>query len=129
METRTVEYDNLVSSVDVETLVEGKRDRIVVERRVGRRIMLLDGCVCQPSNELFNPPDTLDACHWIAKRRAIPSRIPTSALARHSQAKCGTHQNCRSRLKGGILLSTCSTKLESKVCSRIVKSIPFLLGE
>ena len=47
---RTVEYDDLMSSVNVEALVEGERDRVIVECRVGRRVVLLDRRVSQPSN-------------------------------------------------------------------------------
>lgn len=66
-----------MSSVHVEALVEGERDRVVVECRVGRRVVFLDRRMCQPCDELLDPADALGPCDRVSKRRAIPSRGQT----------------------------------------------------
>jgi len=40
-----VQYDDLMSSVYIKTLIEGECDWIIVQCGVGRRVVLFDGCM------------------------------------------------------------------------------------
>lgn len=70
---RTIEYDDLVRRVYVETLAEWECDRVVVERRVRRRVVCRDGCLCEPRDELLDVPDALHTRDRRAEGRVVPA--------------------------------------------------------
>lgn len=76
---QTVENDDLVRRIDVEALSEWKRDWIVVQRRVGGRVVRQDGGVREPCHEFLHIPDALRPPKRKAEARIVPGKTVGAA--------------------------------------------------
>jgi hypothetical protein len=76
---QTIENDDLVRRIDVEALSERKRDWVVVQRRVSRRVVRQDGGVRESCHELLHVPDALRPCKREAEARIVPGRTVGAA--------------------------------------------------
>lgn len=70
---RTIQNDNFVSRVNVEALIQRECYWIVIQRSIRRRIVGLDGRVCQSGEELLYVSDPLCARDRGAKGGVVPS--------------------------------------------------------
>jgi len=64
-----------VRGIHVQALSEREGDRVIVEGRIRRRIVGLDGCMSQSGNEFLNVSDALSTGNRRAKGGAIPNGI------------------------------------------------------
>ena len=92
----TVEHDDLVCSVHIQTLVQREREGIVVKGCVSRGVMALDGGMRESSNKLLDVADTQNFAEWRPKRGIVPevqvhSGIQSGSAEVASEMQRGNH--------------------------------------
>lgn len=60
---RTIQHNNLMRRIYIQTLIQRERNRVIVQGRIGREAMLVwfDGLVFETREELLDPACALDA--------------------------------------------------------------------
>jgi len=85
----TIQNNDLMRCIDIQALIEWERDRVIIQRRVGRRVVYSDRGMCKSRDKLLYVANTLRAGNGRAKCGTIPE-LEVKAVAHNLAQICFT---------------------------------------